>query len=129
MSFLLLALLLTQSLSIPNPPDAPAVPADAANAARIVPVGTVIPVNLTTRISTKHAREGDGIYAQTALPITVNDEIVIPAGSFVRGKIGFVQQPGRIKGRAEMAFSFQSITLPTGATFEIFASLGGTGGA
>src|SRR5690349_11282418 len=74
---------------------------------RIVPAGTVIPVNLTSRISTKYAKEGDGIYAQTAVPIVINDEIVIPAGSFVRGKISHVKQAGRIKGRAEMTFSFQ----------------------
>ena len=96
--------------------------------ARVVPAGTVIPVNLTSRISTKHANEGDGIYAQTAVPIVVNNEILIPAGSFVRGKISHVKQPGRIKGRAELTFSFQNMTLPTGATFDIFASLGGTGG-
>src|SRR5262245_54397635 len=80
-----------------------------AKAVLVVPVGTVIPINLTSRISTKHAREGDGIYAQTAVPIAVNDQIVIPAGSFIRGKVGHVEQPGRIKGRAEMTFSFQQI--------------------
>src|SRR6185436_15039677 len=101
---------------------------DNTASARVVPAGTVIPVNLSSRISTKHAKEGDGIYAQTALPIAINGEILIPAGSFVRGKVGHVKQPGRIKGRAEMTFSFQSIVLPTGATYEIYASLAGTGG-
>src|SRR5215813_14801251 len=96
---------------------------------RIVPAGTVIPVNLTSRISTKHAKDGDGIYAQTAVPITVNDEIVIPQGSFIKGKISHVEQPGRISGRAEMSFSFQTLVLPTGKTFEIYANLQGTGGA
>src|SRR5262245_31912803 len=99
-----------------------------ATPARIVPAGTVIPVNLTSRISTNHAKEGYTISAQTAVPVGVNNEIVIPAGSFVRGKISQVKQPGRIKGRAELTFSFQNMTLPTGATFEIYASLGGTGG-
>jgi hypothetical protein len=124
MTLLLLALL-TQTPTFANSPPA----ASAAADARDVPAGTVIPVNLTSRISTKHAHEGDGIYAQTAVPIVVNNEIVIPAGSFVRGKIGHVQQPGRIKGRAEMTFSFHNITLPTGVSLEIHASLGGTGGA
>src|SRR5690349_23290772 len=113
----------TPKLATPEPPAA-----DQAQPARVVPAGTVIPVNLTSRISTKHAKEGDGIYAQTAAPIVVNNEVVIPAGSFVRGKVSHVQQPGRIKGRAELTFSFQNITLPSGATYEIYASLGGTGG-
>src|SRR5688572_6624628 len=112
MTLLLLAFLMqTPDVANPGP-----VPAGAPKSSRAVPVGTVIPINLTSRISTKHAKEGDGIYAQTAVPIVLDNEIVIPAGSFVRGKIGHVQQPGRIKGRAEMTFSFQSITLPTGAS-------------
>jgi hypothetical protein len=123
MTLVLFALLLQAPAVLETP-----APAAAAISAHVVPAGTVIPVNLTSRISTKHAKEGDGIYAQTAVPIAVNDEIVIPAGSFVRGKISHIQQPGRIKGRAELTFSFQHITLPTGASFEIYASLGGTGG-
>jgi hypothetical protein len=125
MHLVLIALLL-QTLNIPNP-ELPATDG-TAKPTRVVPAGTVIPVNLTSRFSTKHAKEGDGIYAQTAVPIAVSGEIVIPAGSFVRGKIGHVRQPGRIKGRAELTFSFQHITLPSGASFDIYASLGGTGG-
>ena len=121
---LLLVALFMQTLGVA---DSQPVPNDATPT-RIVPAGTVIPVNLTSRISTKHAKDGDGIYAQTAVPIAVNSEILIPAGSFVRGKISHVKQPGRVKGRAELTFSFQNITLPTGASFEIYASLGGTGG-
>jgi hypothetical protein len=120
MKFLLALLVLQGSLDVKPQTETPVT--------HVIPAGTVIPVNLTSRISTKHANEGDGIYAQTAVPIAVDDQIVIPAGSFVRGKIAQVKQPGRIKGRAELTFNFQSITLPTGATFEIFASLGGTGG-
>jgi len=122
---LLLIALLTQAAV--NPELRPVTP--EGTPARAVPAGTVIPVNLTSRISTKHAKEGDGIYAQTAFPIVVNNTILIPAGSFVRGKISQVKQPGRVKGRAELTFSFQSMTLPTGDTFDIYASLGGTGGS
>jgi hypothetical protein len=116
--------MLLQTLNVPEPHPA----ATDGTQVRIVPAGTVIPVNLTSRISTKHAKQGDGIYAQTAVPVVVNNEIVIPAGSFLRGKISQVTQPGRIKGRAELTFNFQSMTLPTGPTFDIYASLGGTGG-
>jgi len=103
-------------------------PSEPTTEQRIVPAGTVIPVNLTSRISTKNAKDGDGIYAQTATPITINNQIVIPAGSFLRGKIAHVRQPGRLSGRAEMSFNFQTLILPSGVTLEIFASLGGTGG-
>lgn len=126
MMVLLLALLFQTPVFTNQEPLTPST--STTGSTQVVPAGTVIPVNLTSRISTKYLKEGDGIYAQTAVPIIVGSDIVIPAGSFVRGRISHVQQAGRIKGRAEMAFNFQSITLPTGATFEIHASLGGTGG-
>src|SRR5262245_24603876 len=124
MTLVLVALLMQAPAADPES----SVPSASATPSLVVPAGTVIPVNLTSRFSTKHAKEGDGIYAQTAVPIVLNDQIVIPAGSFVRGKVSHVQQPGRIKGRAELTFSFQNITLPTGRSFDIYASLGGTGG-
>src|SRR5262245_50760417 len=74
----------------------------------IAPAGTVIPVTLTARISTKHAKDGDGIYGKTAFPVTVNNKIVIPEGSHVRGKISEVRRPGRVTGKAELTLSFQT---------------------
>src|SRR5439155_1226914 len=63
----------------------------------VVQAGTVIPVTLTSRISTKYAKDGDGIYGKTAFPITVDNKIVIPEGSYVRGKITEVKRPARGK--------------------------------
>jgi type IV secretion system protein VirB10 len=95
----------------------------------IVPAGTVIPVTLTTRITTKNAKDGDGVYGKTAFPVTVDNKIVIPEGSHVRGKIVEVKRPGRVKGKAELTLSFQTLVLPSGVTLPIFTSLGGAGGA
>src|SRR5215471_17499660 len=95
----------------------------------VVPAGTVIPVKLTSRISSKHAQDGDGIYGTTSFPITVNNKIVIPEGSHVKGKITAVKRPGRVKGKAELALNFQTIVLPSGITLPIYTSLGGTGGS
>ena len=95
----------------------------------VVPSGTVIPISLTTRISTKNAHDGDGVYGKTAIPITVNNKIVIPEGSFVRGRITEVQRPGRVKGKGELTLNFQTLILPSGITLPIYTSLRGAGGA
>ncbi len=95
----------------------------------VVPAGTVIPVTLTSRISTKNARDGDGIYGKTVFPITVNNKIVIPEGSFVRGKVTEIRRPGRVKGKGELTLNFQTLVLPSGITVPIYTSLGGAGGA
>src|SRR5213083_1203986 len=93
----------------------------------VVPAGTVIPVTLTSRISTKNARDGDGIYGKTVFPITVNNKVVIPEGSFVRGKVTEIRRPGRVKGKGELTLNFQTLVLPSGITVPIYTSLGGAG--
>jgi type IV secretion system protein VirB10 len=95
----------------------------------VVPAGTVIPIKLTNRITTKNAKDGDGIYGKTAFPVTVNNQIVIPEGSNVRGKITEIRRPGRVKGKAALALNFQTLILPSGITLPIYTSLGGAGGA
>ncbi len=95
----------------------------------VVPAGTVIPIILTSRVSTKYSKDGDGIYGKTSFPITVNNKIVIPEGSYVRGKITEVRKPGRVKGKGELTLTFQSLVLPSGITLPLYTSLGGAGGA
>src|SRR3974390_41545 len=81
-----------------------------------VPSGTKIPLTLTQGITSKTAREGAPVSAQTAFPVTQNNRIVIPAGSYVQGVVRRVVRPGRVKGRAELQLSFTSMILPNGYT-------------
>ncbi len=94
-----------------------------------VPAGTKIPLTLKQGISTKNAHVGDPVYAQTAFPITQNDQIVIPAGTFVRGEIQRVQRPGHVKGRAELLMSFNSLIYPNGYTVVLPGAVHGTPGS
>jgi type IV secretion system protein VirB10 len=95
----------------------------------VVPAGTVIPVTLTSGVSTKHSHDGDGVYGRTSTPITVNNKIVIPEGSAVRGRISAVKRPGKVKGKPELTLNFQSLVLPNGVTIPLYTSLRGAGGA
>jgi len=90
----------------------------------VVPKGTAIEVALINSISTKTAKIGDSIYARTVFPVTVGNDIVIPENSHIKGKITEVTRPGRVKGRAELTLSFQSLILPSGISVELFGSLG-----
>jgi hypothetical protein len=56
----------------------------------------------------------------------VNNEIIIPVGSYVGGKITQVQRPGKVKGKAGLALSFQTLILPSGSTIPLYASLAGS---
>ncbi len=95
----------------------------------IVASGTKIPLTLKQGVNTKSARPGDPVYAQTAFPITQNNQIVIPAGTFVQGQIDRVVRPGRVKGRAELQMSFTSMIFPNGYTIMLPGAVQNTPGS
>ena len=94
-----------------------------------VPSGTKIPLMLTQGITTKTAKEGDPVYAQTAFPVTQDNHILIPAGSYVQGVVRRVVRPGRVKGRAELQMSFTSMIFPNGYTVLLPATVEGVPGS
>ncbi|HXZ82079.1 MAG TPA: hypothetical protein VEG30_19270 [Terriglobales bacterium] len=81
-----------------------------------LPAGTQIPLHLKQGISTKSVKVGDAVYAETTFPITGNDRVIIPAGTYVQGRITEVKRPGRVKGRAEVLMHFTSLVFPSGYT-------------
>ncbi len=81
-----------------------------------IPSGTKVPLALKQSISTKNAREGDAVYAVTTFPVVINDRIVIPAGTYVQGRISSVKRGGHIKGRAEVLMHFSTLIYPSGYT-------------
>ena len=107
---------------------APSNPAAASPDALTVPAGTRVPLTMKQGLTTKNARAGDPVYAQTAFPIVMNDRIVIPSGTFVQGEIRRVQRPGRVKGRAELQMSFSSMIFPNGYTLMLPGAVQGTPG-
>ena len=94
----------------------------------VIPAGTKLPLLLKQAISTKNAREGDAVYAETAFPFVMNDRILIPAGTFVQGKIMHTERAGRSSKRAEILIHFTSMIYPTGYTVMLPASVENTPG-
>jgi len=74
-------------------------------------------------ISTKGARTGDPIYAQTTFPIVIEGDMVIPAGTWVQGVVDHVKRAGRIKGTAELQFHLTTLIYANGYTLDIAAAI------
>jgi type IV secretion system protein VirB10 len=108
-------------------PRQPAAPSDPNAAA--IPAGTKIPLLLKQAISTKNAREGDAVYAETAFPFVLNDRILIPAGTYIQGKIMHTEPAGRSKKRAEILIHFTTMIYPSGYTVMLPGSIENTPGA
>src|SRR6266852_597824 len=109
------------------PPVAPApLPATAQSAGSnekiLVPAGTRIGVVLENGISTRSAKPGDSVYLQTSFPITQNNRIVIPVGSYLRGELIDSKRPGKIKGKGEFRLRLNTLILPNGYTVNLNAA-------
>jgi hypothetical protein len=94
-----------------------------------VPAGTKVLLNLKSAINTKSAHVGDGVYCQTSFPVAQNNVVVIPAGTYVKGEITKVQRAGRVSGRAEILFNFNSMIFPNGYTVDLPGALKSEPGA
>src|SRR6266851_7789835 len=114
-----------QETAVPSPAPAPASDPNAIT----IPAGTKIPLSLAQAISTKNAREGDAVYATTAFPFVVDNRMIIPAGSYIQGKISHVERAGHGHGRAEILMHFTSIIYPSGYTVMLGGSVENTPGA
>jgi hypothetical protein len=108
---------------------APAAGAASDPNAITIPAGTKIPLLLKQAISTKNAREGDAVYAETAFPYVVDDRVIVPAGSYIQGKISHVERAGHGSGRAEILIHFTSMIYPSGYTVMLPGSVDNTPGA
>jgi len=87
-----------------------------------VPSGTRVGVVLQNGISTRSAKAGDSVYLQTSFPITENNRIVIPVGSYLRGELLEAKRPGRVKGRGEFRMRLDTLILPNGYTVDLRAA-------
>jgi hypothetical protein len=110
-----------------SPAPAPATASDPNVIA--IPAGTKIPLLLKQAISTKNAREGDAVYAETAFPFVVDNRVIVPAGSYIQGKIAHVERAGHGHGRAEILMHFTSMIYPSGYTVMLPGSVENTPGA
>ncbi|HKM81456.1 MAG TPA: hypothetical protein VJY15_10905, partial [Candidatus Acidoferrum sp.] len=109
----------------PQPPATPAKPAAprpaSTGATLVVPAGTRIGVTLENGISTGTAKPGDSVYFRTSFPITINNKVVIPVGSYLRGEITESKRPGRVKGKGELRLKLNTLVFPNGYTIDLNA--------
>lgn len=128
MRFLAMLLLMGATALAQQAPAPSENPTPAPNSVTIA-AGTKIPLSLKNAISTKSARPGDPVYLVTTFPITENDEMLIPAGTYVQGVITSVTRAGRVKGRAELLMHFTTLIFPNGYTVNLPGALDSLPGA
>ena len=87
-----------------------------------VPVGTELDARLQTPLNSGTAKVEDRFEATTLLDYTMDRDVVIPAGSTVRGFVSSVRAAGRIDRRGSLTLSFDELRLE-GRNYRLRASV------
>jgi hypothetical protein len=78
-----------------------------------VPAGTKLSLVLTHSVLSRSTHRGDAVYAQTVFPVSLGDEVIIPPGTFVQGKVDRLVRAG---SRGELYLQSMSVIFPDGYT-------------
>jgi len=103
-----------------SPSQAPAENAAPDEASTTLPAGTRIVLILTHPVDSRTTHRGDEIYTETTAPVTLDKRVVMPAGTFVQGKVEKLTRHGT---RAEMVMRSVSIIFPDGYVTNIGGSM------
>lgn len=87
----------------------------------VLPRKTEIFIELERALSSKTTSAGERFYGKVQVPVTLNDQIIIPAGAFVLGKVQSTVKPGYFKGTGEIEITFDQIIFPDGRTRQMLA--------
>jgi hypothetical protein len=88
---------------------------------RVVAAGTALPITLEQALSTKTAQPEQAVAARLAQDVVVDGDVLLPAGSEVRGHVVTAVRSGRVKGKARLVVAFDQVRVE-GKTYRIDAT-------
>ena len=74
-----------------------------------IPAGTTLRLKLQSAIASDASHVEDTVRAELGQPVVVGGHAVLPIGTEVVGTVTDVQRSGRVKGRAHVAYRFNSL--------------------
>jgi hypothetical protein len=87
----------------------PVLPADETGRLYTIPVGTELDVRLQTPLSSATAKPEERFEATTVQDLSAGVDVVVPAGSVVRGFVSSVRQAGRLDRTGSLTLSFDEL--------------------
>lgn len=101
-------------------PQAPAQNPPQNEAPLTLPPGTQLALILTHPVDSKVMHRGDQAFAQTTDPVLADNQVAIPAGAFVQGKVEKLSRQG---SRAKLLMQSVSIAFPDGYVLNVSGPL------
>ena len=88
---------------------APETPPAPAYREVTIPAGTTLRLDLQTAIASDSSRVEDAVRASLRQAVTVDGQPVLPVGTELAGVVTDIDRSGRVKGRAHIAYRFNSL--------------------
>src|SRR5438093_4826838 len=108
-----------------NAPISAATSAPVTPVARVtdvtIPSGTTLRLELASAVGSDTSRVEQPVRATLRSPVTINGQVVLPAGSEVTGVVSDAEGSGRVKGRARIAMRFNAMKA-NGESYDIKTS-------
>jgi hypothetical protein len=101
-----------------GPQSAPPQASAPENAPITIPGGTRLELVLTHPLDSKITHRGDQVSVQTSAPVTVGNQVVVPAGTFVQGKLDKLTRHGN---RADILLQPALLVFPDGSVVNLNA--------
>jgi hypothetical protein len=76
-----------------------------------IPAGTTLRLDLSSSLASDTSKVEDAVSARVREAVVVNGQTVVPAGASLAGVVTDVADSGRVKGRARIAYRFNSLTV------------------
>lgn len=79
-----------------------------------IPLGKKLKIVMNTNLNAKKTKEGDPFSANVKEDILVDNKLVVPAGTLIRGRVGNVKKPGMFSKSGSIILNFDHIVTPLG---------------
>jgi hypothetical protein len=89
------------------------------------PTGSVVHARLVTPLNSATAKKGDPVEAMITEPLTVNDHLILPEGSVIRGAVMQAQPARRLGRNGQLRILFREVAPPNGLEQRVETSLEG----
>jgi len=88
-----------------------------------IPAGKKIVLSLKQAISTRNAKDGDPIYAETVFPVIAGDRVAVPSGTPMQGVVFRVKHAGKFKGHPQIGIRFTAMIREDGSVVALDGQL------
>jgi hypothetical protein len=75
-----------------------------------IPAGTTLRLDLGTALASDTSKVEDAVKATLRQAVSVDGGVVLPTGTELQGVVTNVERPGRVKGRAQISYRFNTLS-------------------